>query len=423
VSARDWSETFAYDGFGTVITTGSTDEATEVTRSSGPADPAGPTDRTLLRRSRRTDHEYDAAGRLVRTVRRTLDGRSRVWEYTWDSRDRLVRAVTPDHGVWRYVYDPMGRRSAKLRIDDEGTVVEQTQFSWDGPRVAEQHSQNADGTWVALTWDYEPDAFRLAAQRRRVWTDDADQHQIDEAFHAIVTDLVGTPTELVAPDGHVAWYTTTSVWGRTIATSADPDLDCPLRFPGQYHDPETGLNYNLHRYYSPDLASYITPDPLGLAPAPNDRAYVLNPLTFSDPYGLEYEGQKWVPDPNYSQEAIDARTADFAARYNEYNSIPEDIHDLVATYRANPNMAPRLNPDGSIDYFRGNNLSPKGKDFWQSWIHNPANGQTGAKIYWNGIPNSQARIMVHPTTGDIAWFPRTSSGGVHLYGSPKLYTW
>ncbi|MFD8463152.1 RHS repeat-associated core domain-containing protein [Streptomyces antimycoticus] len=64
-------------------------------------------------------------------------------------------------------------------------------------------------------------------------------------------------------------------------------MDCPLRFPGQYADPETGLHYNLFRYYDPETARYLTPDPLGLAPADNPHTYVVNPLTWADPLGLE----------------------------------------------------------------------------------------------------------------------------------------
>ncbi|MFJ6593807.1 RHS repeat-associated core domain-containing protein [Streptomyces violaceusniger] len=31
----------------------------------------------------------------------------------------------------------------------------------------------------------------------------------------------------------------------------------PPRFPGQYADPETGLNYNHFRYYDPETARYV----------------------------------------------------------------------------------------------------------------------------------------------------------------------
>ena len=37
----------------------------------------------------------------------------------------------------------------------------------------------------------------------------------------------------------------------------------PLRFPGQYHDRETGLHYNFHRYYDPETGRYLSHDPLG----------------------------------------------------------------------------------------------------------------------------------------------------------------
>ena len=260
VSGRDWSETYAYDAFGNL--SAGTDSASAVG--------------TMVRRARRIRHEYDDAGRVVRTTRRTLDGRRRTWRYSWDSEDRLVQADTPDGATWRYAYDPAGRRIGKERVGDEAG---RTVFVWDGTRLAESHTSSADGSVIVLTWDYDPGTHRPAVQRRHT--------DVDETFHAVVTDLVGTPTELVTPDGRIAWQTTATVWGHTTATTTTDDLDCPLRFPGQYHDPETGLHYNLHRYYNPVTAAYLTPDPLGLAPAPNDHAYVPNPLTWTDPLGLQ----------------------------------------------------------------------------------------------------------------------------------------
>lgn len=60
--------------------------------------------------------------------------------------------------------------------------------------------------------------------------------------------------------------------------------------PGQYDDPETGFHYNYQRHYDPETARYASPDPLGLAPAPNPVAYVTKPDTRVDPAGLIAKG-------------------------------------------------------------------------------------------------------------------------------------
>ncbi|WP_322780142.1 RHS domain-containing protein, partial [Frankia sp. Cas4] len=62
--------------------------------------------------------------------------------------------------------------------------------------------------------------------------DDPDQEWFDVRFHAIVTDLVGTPTELVDPDGGLSWRARTTLWGAgPPSSSAGGAVDCPLRFP------------------------------------------------------------------------------------------------------------------------------------------------------------------------------------------------
>lgn len=93
------------------------------------------------------------------------------------------------------------------------------------------------------------------------------------------------PHRLVDLDGEVAWHSRSTAWGLTT-WSADNTTYTPLRFPGQYFDPESHLHYNCMRYYDPETGRYASPDPLGLAPAPNPVTYVENPHQWSDPLGL-----------------------------------------------------------------------------------------------------------------------------------------
>ncbi|ALC19771.1 hypothetical protein H3L99_29625 [Streptomyces pristinaespiralis] len=80
--------------------------------------------------------------------------------------------------------------------------------------------------------------------------------ECEARFHAVITDVVGTPTELVTPDGRIARQERTTVWGtRLPAPPGSSSVDCPLRFPGQYRDSETDLNYNYFRYYDDQVAA------------------------------------------------------------------------------------------------------------------------------------------------------------------------
>ncbi|MGN8346893.1 RNase A-like domain-containing protein, partial [Pseudomonas sp. SMV71] len=63
-------------------------------------------------------------------------------------------------------------------------------------------------------------------------------------------------------------------------------LEQPLRFQGQYFDPESGLHYNRHRYYNPETGRYLTPDPSKLAGGLNGYRYTVNPTGWVDPLGL-----------------------------------------------------------------------------------------------------------------------------------------
>ncbi|MFE6127835.1 putative T7SS-secreted protein [Streptomyces sp. NPDC056437] len=280
VHADGWSETYAYDEAGNQ-TAASWPASMPGQEAMGPRTYAG----TRITRAGDVRYEHDAAGRIVLRQKTRLSRKPDTWRYTWDAEDRLTAVTTPDGTRWRYLYDPLGRRTAKQRLARDGvTVVEQVSFTWDGSTLCEQTTTSADLAHpVVLTWDHS--GMRPLAQTERITGADPSQEEVDRRFFAIVTDLVGTPTELVDESGDIAWHTRTTLWG-TTTWSRTSTAYTPLRFPGQYFDPETGLHYNYFRHYDPETARYLTPDPLGLAPAPNPVAYVNNPHTAADPLGL-----------------------------------------------------------------------------------------------------------------------------------------
>ncbi|MFD7921629.1 putative T7SS-secreted protein [Streptomyces sp. NPDC059740] len=323
VQAEGWTESYAYDTAGNQV------------QADWPAKHPGATARgdrsyegTRILRAGGVRYEYDALGRTTLRQKTRLSRKPDTWRYTWDTEDRLTSVTTPDGTEWRYLYDPLGRRIAKLRMAGSGEAdgareyVERTDFTWDGVTVTEQVTHALGATHaVALSWDY--DGLAPVAQTERkvagtglceagtsaggavasatVGADDvaldpmgvalpkdaaqAPQSTIDERFFAIVTDLIGTPTELVTESGDIAWHTRTTLWGNTT-WNRDATAYTPLRFPGQYFDPESELHYNYFRYYEPGVGRYLSGDPLGLAAGHNPTAYPGNPLSYTDPLGL-----------------------------------------------------------------------------------------------------------------------------------------
>ncbi|NHI07788.1 RHS repeat-associated core domain protein [Streptomyces sp. KO7888] len=305
VRGSNWAESYTYDALGnvrqSVTPAGGEEPVTREYRS------------TRLLRSGRTRYEYDGQGRPVRTVKRLLNGQKRVSVFTWDAQDRLTAVLTPAGDTWNYRYDPTGRRCAKVRLGPGGEVAEETRFTWDGTRVAEQ--AEADGS--TTSWDYFSGTHRPLTHIRKAVTGEV-------RFHGVVTDTVGASTELVDEAGALAWHRRSELWGRDLPDARDEqassgDVDCPLRFPGQYADAETGWHYNFARYYDPENGRYLTPDPLGLAPQPNHYGYVPNPLLFVDPLGLARMRDKkgrYASDPDAP-----------ATRHNRSSEYPHEYWD------------------------------------------------------------------------------------------------
>jgi len=305
VRAAGWSETYAYDTSGN-LTSGNVATATIRANNTDPPG-AAPTrtmpesggreySGTLITRTGGTTYRYDKQGRTTTATTKRLSNKPQIWHYRYNTHDQMIAATTTDQH-WTYTYDPFGRRTSKQQFGADGTITDQTRFTWDGDQLVEQArttnnggaiTTNANGAGgrgesEVTTWEYLPVTWQPISQT--VITTN------DQQFYAIITDLVGTPTDLVTPDGRrVAWTNAeATLWGaphRLGNTATKSRANCPLRFPGQYADYETGLHYNRHRYYNPTTARYTTPDPLGLTPAPDPHNYTPNPTRWTDPLGL-----------------------------------------------------------------------------------------------------------------------------------------
>ncbi|MED0172060.1 RHS repeat-associated core domain-containing protein, partial [Escherichia marmotae] len=147
-------------------------------------------------------------------------------------------------------------------------------------------------------------------------------------FH---TDVNGAPEEMTDSDGKIVWETGYQVWGNTIQEKDHGRVEQNLRYQGQYLDRETGLHYNLHRYYDPDVGRFIVTDPIGLNGGINLYAYAPNPLSWIDPLGLFCgSSQKHHPIPKFlgGNKKQDLIKLDKAPHVDFHNALNESLKKL-----------------------------------------------------------------------------------------------
>ncbi|MEO8488446.1 RHS repeat-associated core domain-containing protein [Pseudomonas sp.] len=210
-------------------------------------------------------YDYDAFGNLIRE-RRGREHRL-VTEYRYDCQHRLIGITQPDGQTASYRYDPFGRRISKT-VDDITT-----EFFWQGEKLIAEHHADRHRSYI-----YEPDSFRPLVLLEGFGP------KTTKPYHYQL-DHLGTPQELTNPNGEIVWSAHYKSYGK-ISRLDVGKIDNPLRFQGQYFDPESGLHYNRHRYYNPDIGRYLTPDPVKLAGGINAYQYVPNPTGWVDPLGL-----------------------------------------------------------------------------------------------------------------------------------------
>ncbi|EFB4344320.1 type IV secretion protein Rhs, partial [Escherichia coli] len=217
-------------------------------------------------------YRYDEFGRVVEK-----EGRSGAQSYRYDAEHRMVE-VTTALGTYRYVYDALGRRTEKQHISPDGKPYNRTKFLWDGMRLAQESRPEGTGSLYIYR---DPGSYEPLARVDKAGKEGPNRILY---FH---TDVNGAPEEMTDSDGKIVWETGYQVWGNTIQEKDHGRVEQNLRYQGQYLDRETGLHYNLHRYYDPDVGRFMVTDPIGLRGGLNLYQYAPNPLGWIDPLGLK----------------------------------------------------------------------------------------------------------------------------------------
>jgi len=221
--------------------------------------------------------DYDGFGRLTRRQ----DKNGVVQHFAYDDEQRVKEITFTGHAEFRkveYRYDPLGRRTHKVLWRYNDPQPETIRFDWQGLQLAGEQSDREPDHYVQYV--YTEGSYEPLARVDSVF-DDCDIYW----YH---TELNGLPERVTDADGQTVWRGQFSTWGKTERELSVPQWQVPqnLRFQGQYLDRESGLHYNLFRYYDPVAGRYTQMDPIGLLGGINTYGYVPDPLTWVDPLGL-----------------------------------------------------------------------------------------------------------------------------------------
>ncbi|MEO5684602.1 MAG: DUF6531 domain-containing protein [Chitinophagaceae bacterium] len=248
----------------------------------------------LYQTERRTDRKYDKGGRLKKNndweyeyniegnlIKKYKAGSEDAWIYEWNGAGMLTKVIRPDNEEVLFTYDALGRRLSKRY---KNTI---TKFIWDGNVILhewKEHAQtgdvlaetvvNANGSIQGMTtWIFDKDSFAPCAKIK------ADKN------YSIVTDHLGTPSQMYKDDGSLFWDCHLDSYGKVRMEKGDAG-SCPFRYQGQYEDCETGLYYNRFRYYAVDDGVYLSSDRIGLDGGMKLYSYVHDPNAWVDVFGL-----------------------------------------------------------------------------------------------------------------------------------------
>jgi RHS repeat-associated protein len=188
--------------------------------------------------------------------------------YFYDESNRLVRVERPAGNVIaRYGYDPLGERLWKE------VSGQRTYYSYNGDGLESELDSLGN---VTKSYIFAPGSE---------WGSNPLGMKQGSSFSYYHNDHQGRPVTLTNNVGAVTWSGRYSAYG--VGTITSQGATNPIRAPGQYSDPETGLYHNFQRNYDPELGVYIEEDPYGVeVTGPNRYLYVGGePVLGTDPTG------------------------------------------------------------------------------------------------------------------------------------------
>jgi RHS repeat-associated protein len=338
--------------------------------------------------------------------------------------DRLVRVENEiDSVIAKYYYDPFGRRLWK-EVDSVRTY-----FLYSDEGLIGEYDQN--GAEIR-SYGYAPNS---------IWTTDPLFVKSANAYYWYQNDHAGTPQKIIDTSGRVVWSAVYDSFGNIQIETAE--IVNNLRFAGQYHDAETGLYYNLNRYYDPATGRYLRTDPYG--DGLNLFAYVFNrPNNFIDPQGLCAVKRTWQSGLSWAKtignniiELLSPNEA-FAGEFGlkEFEEYDEDIQRRETGYAkiiVNYEEVPGSNAISSIIELFGLLLKgssiPFGhlkrkvyieKEYARYYVMTITNKRTGiSKEYLQKIPGTEYPSKVNgglPVYEDVISWPTSV-----LIPTPSVY--
>ncbi len=245
--------------------------------------------------------------------------------FSYNANGQLEEVWSGGAKLASYRYNSRAQRIEKLRHafppplvggdKGEGAAPEITHYIYEGDQLVAEATAAGEIQAQYLYLGHHPVALLTAEQT-----------------FAIHTNHLGAPIAVTDPTRRLVWQARYAPFGRA-EVNEDPDgdgerLTLNLRLPGQYEDTETGLHYNHHRYYDPDLGRYLSSDPLGLAGGLNTYTYAANdPVNYVDPTGLllfAFDGTGNTDDAS----VYDGNTTKFSNVYKFRESYLGDSGEL-----------------------------------------------------------------------------------------------